>query len=253
MARVFVPDTVHSGQCILLSSGDSHHLVNVLRLGVGDLLTVIDKNADEFEAKIIGITDGGTAQVSIGGRRLVNREPDVEVTLYQGLPKKDKLELVIEKGTELGAVRFVPVVMTRSIVKLSSEKAKRRQERWQRIAEAAAKQARRQIVPSISTVLGFQEMLAELQQQQDAKILVPYERASAVSIGDACRNFSQKRISIVVGPEGGFTDAEVEALTSIGAELVTLGPRILRTETAGIVSLALVLFATGNMGGSIHG
>ena len=172
----------------------------------------------------------------------------MEVTLYQGLPKGDKMEFIIQKCVELGVSRIVPVEMARSVVKLDKKKEEAKRKRWQGISESAAKQSKRMIVPEIGPVLSYKEAVAEAASMD--LFLLPYEDSESLS-GAGGMELTRsligglkpgKKCAVLIGPEGGFSDGEVEAARNAGARTVTLGKRILRTETAGLFVLSAVGF-----------
>jgi 16S rRNA (uracil1498-N3)-methyltransferase len=174
-------------------------------------------------------------------------EPTIEVTLFQGLPKSDKFELIVQKCTELGIHRIVPVETSRSIVKLNDKKADRRVERWQKIAEEAAKQSARGRIPVVGNVVSWKELISTLQKEPFALFIVPWEEAKEISIRQVLQSVrtgdsAPKRIAYMIGPEGGLSPEEVQALITLGARPVTLGPRILRTETAGFTVLTVLMY-----------
>ena len=180
---------------------------------------------------------------------LETREADTElqneITLYMGLPKGDKMELIIQKAVELGVSRIVPVSMKRSIVKLDAKKAKARVVRWQAIAQAAAKQSKRSIIPEVGEIESFSGALEEA-ETLDA-LLVPYENAMDIRFTkNAIREIRPgQSVGVLIGPEGGFDMREVEACEKAGAKILTLGKRILRTETAAISMLSILMYELG--------
>lgn len=174
------------------------------------------------------------------------KENDVElpaqVYLFQGLPKADKMELIIQKAVELGVYSVIPVATRRSIVKLDDKKAAAKQNRWQGIAEAAAKQSKRKIIPKIEKVMSFAEAL-EMAKELEVR-LIPYELAEDMSHTKEIieRIREGQKIAIFIGPEGGFDDTEIALASEVGVEPITLGKRILRTETAGMTVLAWLMY-----------
>ena len=174
------------------------------------------------------------------------KENDVElpaqVYLFQGLPKADKMELIIQKAVELGAYSVIPVATRRSMVKLDDKKAAAKQNRWQGIAEAAAKQSKRKIIPKIEKVMSFAEAL-EMAKELEVR-LIPYELAEDMSHTKEIieRIREGQKIAIFIGPEGGFDETEIALASEVGVEPITLGKRILRTETAGMTVLAWLMY-----------
>lgn len=246
MVRIFVKQKLHLGALVNCNAEMQHHLKHVMRKRCGDVITVIDGLKKEYLGRIVTINNDDLV-VEIQEHCAIQREPSLSVTLYQGLPKKDKMELIITKGTEIGANRFVPVQMTRSVVKAYGEKNDKRQARWDRIALAAARQAHRQHIPVISPVHTFKQMLQELSSYD--LILVPYEDAQKKDLSMLALDQSIRQVALIIGPEGGMTHEEIEQLKLCAAHIVTLGPRILRTETAGFVALTVLLFRSGDLGG----
>lgn len=173
-------------------------------------------------------------------------ELPVDVTLYQGLPKADKMELIIQKCVELGVKRIVPVSMKRCVVKLEEKKASSKVSRWQSIAEAAAKQSKRGIIPEIGQVVSFSEAVSDASKSDI--MLLPYEMADADAMDKTRAVFNGlkagQKVSVFIGPEGGFDEGEIEMAKKAGMEIITLGKRILRTETAGMMVMSFIVFAS---------
>ena len=178
--------------------------------------------------------------------RQETRELPVSITLYQGLPKAEKMELIVQKAVELGAAAIIPVEMHRSVVRLDEKKAAAKQKRWQAIAEAAAKQAGRSVIPEVALPLSFKEALRRVEAEGTELCLLPYERSSGMAATrELIRSIKAgQRIAVMIGPEGGFEETEVDAAENQGFHVLTLGKRILRTETAGLVMLSLVMAET---------
>lgn len=227
-----------------LSEADVHHLRNVLRLASGDEIVLAgDGRAVRVRLSYVGevVTGELMDDLPVAG--------STRVTLVQGLAKSDKFDDVVRHATELGVERFIPLAADRSVVRLDAAKATARVERWQRIAAEAAKQSQQPTVPVVGAVTGISGLAALL---AGALVLVCWEDATgAPGIAEAIERVAldpAAECAIVVGPEGGLTAAEVDALSRAGAELVTLGPTILRTETAGIVASALAIHARGGLG-----
>lgn len=246
--RFFLEGSIPDGGLLPLSATDLHHLRDVLRLAAGDTIVAV---GDDGSAAVVRLTfvaaDGATAEI-------VERLPAPvvpRVVLVQGLAKGEKMELVIRQATELGIERIVPLSTSCSVVRLGPEKAAGRATRWRRIAAEAAKQSQRTSVPDIADltdVLGLAEALGDV-----ACTLVAWEDADgAPGIGEALAGAApafRDAVAIVVGPEGGLSAEEVAILVSTGARVVSLGPTVLRTETAGVVAAALVLYERGGLGG----
>ena len=248
MARVFVPHTqITSGQAYI-TGAEMQHIDRVLRLAAGDEVTILDGLGGVFLARISG-KNKDTVFCDIIEVGLPDNEPPVNITLVQGLPKADKMELVVQKGTELGLACLIPLQCHRSIVKLDAKKAAQRQERWQRIAMEAAKQCRRAKYPLVDKVMNWEEVLNSLPKQ--ALALLPWEEEAGRGI-KSLRGYCDvppTEIYVFIGPEGGFTEAEVLRTQEYGVIPVSLGPRILRTETAGLAVLSMLMYEFGDLGG----
>ncbi len=215
---------------------DVKHISRVLRLRIGDCVQLCDGQGNECDASISAIAPDAVTFETQPWRR-AKSEPDVSVTLFQCLPKAGKMETIIQKCVELGACGFVPVQSERCVVVLKPP-YEGRIERWQRVSEEAAKQSRRGIVP----VVALPEPLKLLDFSAFDTVLVAYENERTVSLKQALRSGAHKTIAIVIGPEGGFSEEEIAILTTRGATSVSLGTRILRTETAGMAMLAQIMY-----------
>ena len=241
MPRFFVEPEQVSGNKIIIEGSDVNHITKVLRMKIGEELMVCDGTGLDYFCTIAKL-DSDAVFCDVCNKWESYSELPVKVTLFQGLPKADKMELIIQKTVELGVCEIVPVAMQRSIAKLDDKKAGRKIERWQSISESAAKQAGRGIIPKVTEPMNFAEAL-EYAKEMDS-IIVPYENAKGISYtkevireAKACT-----RLAIFIGPEGGFADSEIERAKEAGAKLVTLGNRILRTETAGMATLAILMY-----------
>lgn len=227
---------------VRMEGTDVNHIKNVLRMRVGETLTVCDGTGIEYVCEISGYEDK-TAVLHILEKKQAQTELPVHLVLYQGLPKKDKMELIIQKAVELGAAEIIPVMTKRCIVKLDEEKKElKKTERWQAIAESAAKQSGRAIIPKVGRVLSFKEALKKASEEGMA--LIPYELEEGMQpLKEAAeRAVTQKTVSVFIGPEGGFEDAEVDMAKAHGVIPVSLGKRILRTETAGFTTLSILMY-----------
>ena len=229
---------------IRITGNDVNHIVNVLRMKKDEELWISDK---EKEYHCV-IENSGEDEVLL--HILYVQEPDYElqnrIYLFQGLPKADKMELIIQKAVELGAYSVVPVSTRRCVVKLDNKKAEKKVSRWQQIAESAAKQSKRMLIPNVHQVLSFKEAL-KYAESMDIR-LIPYELAKGMQeTKEILAAIEQgQSIGIFIGPEGGFEEKEVEAAISEGAKPITLGKRILRTETAGLAILSVLMFQLEN-------
>ena len=228
----------------LLSEEEAKHAVKVLRLRPGDRVCAMDGAGRRWDACLERISEDGV-MLRLADL-LPDNEPPVRVTVYQGLPKADKMEYIVQKLTELGAAVLAPVTMDRCVVKPDGWDSPKRLQRLERIAREAAKQCRRAYPLQVLPLLTWRQALERL-PAHDA-VLVPWEDAADCRIKDVYADRpGVKDIGIVVGSEGGMSESEVRALTERGALAVTLGPRILRTETASVVSAALVMQLWGDL------
>ncbi len=242
MYQFFVePHQIHDKAVRILGS-DVNHIKNVLRMKVGDELSVSNGvDGREYRCGIVSMEEKCiTCQL-----RFV-KEDGVElpsqVYLFQGLPKGDKMELIIQKAVELGVHAVVPVTARRCVVKLDDKKAKSKITRWQGIAEAAAKQSKRRIVPEVMEVMSLREAMAYI---KDFEVkLIPYELAEDMTKtkGIIGKLAPGQRIAVFIGPEGGFEESEVQLAVENGAAPITLGKRILRTETAGFTVMSWIMY-----------
>ena len=245
MPRFFIENV--SGDAVTITGQDAAHITRSLRMKEGDSLTVCGGQGLDFHCVIASMTD---SEVLLRVEETVptDSEPSVRLTLYQGLPKGDKLELIIEKTVELGVTAIVPVLMQRSVSRPDAKSAAKKQERWQKIALSAAKQCGRGVIPTVEPMITFRQMLPRLREHQ--AVLFFYE-CGGLPLPEALGGIVQKGltdVAVVIGPEGGFDIAEAQALQESGAFTATLGKRILRTETAPIAAAAAIMYATGNMG-----
>ncbi|MBM4378214.1 MAG: 16S rRNA (uracil(1498)-N(3))-methyltransferase [Deltaproteobacteria bacterium] len=221
-----------------------HYLARVLRLGAGDALRVFDGEGREFPARVERV-DEGAAVLSLGPAEL--SAPPRALWLLQGLPKADKFEWVVQKGTELGATDFLPAALERCVVKLDEDRGGKKVQRWQAIAEEAARQCGRADVPRVHAPARLPAALASLPTH--CALLVLDEQARAPSLSEAVRALEPGQpVALLVGPEGGLARAEVEAALARGGVAVTAGRRVLRTETAALVALAAVQLLDGQLG-----
>lgn len=246
MQRFFVEPHQIDGERheIHITGSDVNHIVNVLRMKKGEELWISDK---EKEYHCV-IENAGEDEVLL--HILYVQEPDYElknrIYLFQGLPKADKMELIIQKAVELGAYEVIPVETRRCVVKLDGKKAAKKVDRWQQIAESAAKQSKRMLIPHVHEVITFKEAL-KYAESMDIR-LIPYELAKGMPETKEILAAIEpgQSIGIFIGPEGGFEEKEVEAAIEGGAKPITLGRRILRTETAGLAILSVLMFQLEN-------
>lgn len=241
MYRFFIEDGINSGNEIRISGSDYNHIKNVLRMKKGEEVLISDGKDREYLCAIADMTDEEVI-LTIEDIMGTSRELSAKIVLFQGLPKGDKMEQIIQKTVELGVAEIVPVAMKRCVVKLDAKKAGKKVERWNGIALSAAKQSKRGIIPEVKDVMSFSDAV-KMAADMDA-FLVPYENAEGI---EGARKLvasmkGKKSIGIFIGPEGGFEDSEIELALENGAQTLTLGRRILRTETAGMTMLSILMF-----------
>ena len=231
-----LPENIQ-GDTIELDEETSLHLSRVLRCKTGDRITVGDGNDIDYECEITEITKR-CVTAKILDKHLNLNEPSVKITLYQGLPKGDKAELIIQKCVEIGVCEIVPVKTERSVVNWD-KKADKKVERWNKIARSAAEQCGRGKIPVVGDVLTFKQAVED--SQKCSGRLIPYENEQQNGLKQFCDNFKGESIAVFIGPEGGFSPDEIELAKQNGIMPVTLGKRILRTETAGLVTAVILL------------
>ena len=222
-----------------ITGDDYNHIKNVLRMSIGEQFLVSCNNISDL-CEIESI-ESDTVVVKIIEENYQSTNLPINIHLFQGLPKSDKLELIIQKAVELGVATVTPVAMKRSIVKIDDKKKKSKQERWQAIATAAAKQSKRTSVPEICDILPYKQFIEKAKELD--LLLVPYECAEGMIATKAALSQikSGMNVGIIIGPEGGFEQKEIDDAISIGGKVISLGSRILRTETAAITTVAMCM------------
>lgn len=243
MYQFFVEQNQISDKTVTIEGQDVNHIKNVLRIKPGEEFNVVTENSElEYRCSIREFGDD-TITCDILFIKENNTELDAEIWLLQGLPKADKMELIIQKAVELGASKIVPVSMERSVVKLDDKRADKKTVRWNAISEAAAKQSKRRIIPEVFEPVSFKTAM-DLTKEFDVKIL-PYEMADMKAMNLTRDSIGAvkpgQKIAILIGPEGGFSEREYNEAKCSGWNEMTLGHRILRTETAGFVVLSWLL------------
>ena len=224
----------------ITDKGDIRHMLKVMRMKEGDQIDVSDSVQWEYRAEILS-ADEDLVLLSILDKQKFAREPKTEVTLFQGIPKAGKMETIIQKCVELGVHDIVPVFMDRTVV-VEKGNFSKKLERWQKISDEAVKQCKRGVIPQICDQVRTADLAGMLGDYD--LVLFPYENEDVYTIKDCLRGLSPKpkRVAVIIGPEGGFSDREVEAMDEISAAKVTLGKTILRTETAGMAALAMIMY-----------
>lgn len=242
MHRFFVEEPAMGANSITITGGDVNHIKNVLRMSVGDKICVINgQNNKEYYCEITAVGNDAV-DTRICEIRESDQELGNEVVLFQGLPKSDKMELIIQKAVELGVHTIVPVSTDRTVVKLDAKKEANKRKRWMSISESAAKQSGRLRIPEVTPVVSYREAL-EMAKKMDVR-LIPYELAEGMEKTRELMSSIQpgQSVAVFIGPEGGFESSEIEKAMEIDAWPITLGKRILRTETAGLVTLAMLVY-----------
>jgi len=237
MYNFFVDESARMGDRFQISGRDHNHICNVLRMQIGETFLV----SCEGTSSLCRLTHIGedAVEAEIVEEDYRNTELPVRFYLFQGLPKGDKLELIIQKTVELGVAGIIPVEMSRCVMKLDEKKKKARRERWQSIAESAAKQSKRNVIPEVSEVMTYKQAMGKAAELD--LFLVPYEneRGMAATREALSRIMPGMSVGILVGPEGGFDDKEIDLARQAGAAVISLGSRILRAETAAVTAVGL--------------
>jgi 16S rRNA (uracil1498-N3)-methyltransferase len=250
--RFFVADELPEGgaasMSLTMSESDVHHLVHVLRLGPGDRIVVVGADGREAEATLVDVEAAVVADVDEPTRRPMRPR----VSLAPALSRRERMEFVFQKATELGVAEFLPFASSRCVVRLDEERSGKRAERWRRISAEAAKQSRRADCPEVRDPLTIDDLAAEFGRYD--VVLVAWEDAAHTSLGigaalEVAGAGPNTSVLVVIGPEGGLAEAEIALLEAAGGAVVTLGDTILRTETAAIVACALAIYALGGLGG----
>lgn len=256
MNRFFVKPEYVENDVVEIRGDDFNHISNSLRLKEDDKIIISIGDGYDYIVRLVDFKESSVLGQIIK-KKPNQTEPSINIDLAQAIPKNRNIEFVIQKGTEIGVNNIIPLETERTIVKLSKSKEKRRIERWQAISEEAAKQSQRGKIPTIKGLVSFdnKEEIEELLNKYD-RVLVLYAGETSKNIKNTIRNYNKNKVKdilLFIGPEGGFTKQEVEMLenlvSSTEVETISLGPRILRTETAGLVALSAILYEFGDLGG----
>ena len=237
MSRFFVPKEAIDGKTIRLDGPEAHHVLDVMRLRTGDGVTTFDGSGREYEG-IIKEARPKSLMIEITSTREVPAEGKVLVTLAQAIPKKDKMDYIVEKATELGVHKIAPIETARTIVRLKGDRAKERAERWRRIAREAAKQCGRTTVPEIEDIRDYGSFLGAVKGY--GLILMACLVTGTEDMGEVLKGQRAGNMLLFIGPEGDFTPDETTAARSKGARMVSLGPRVLKSDTAGLAALTMI-------------
>ena len=241
MPRFFVRTNQMNNDNINIIGEDVKHIKNVLRKQIGDKIEVCNQDTgDSYKCEIKNFSEDEIKTNIL--EKLKNIQEKVQVDIYQGLPKSDKMELIIQKSVELGANAIIPVNMKRCVVKLEGKDESKKIERWQKIAESAAKQCGRSFIPEVKHLINVKD-ICNLINEYDA-IIVAYENEKENTLKSELKklNSGNLKIGIVIGPEGGFEESDIKLLRENGAKIVTLGNRILRTETVALNVLSIIMY-----------
>ena len=246
MYNFFVNETEKQGNSFIITESDFNHISNVLRMKTGDEI-LVSCNGQASLCKIEIFSDYIKAEVI--EENYHNTNLPIKIHLFQGLPKSDKMELIIQKAVELGVEEITPVEMNRCVVKVEEKKKKSKQERWQSIAESAAKQSKRVVIPKVNSIISYKQFL---EKSEDLSVLlVPYENKEGMkATKEALKEIkSGDTVGIIIGPEGGFSEQEIDLAVEKNGKTISLGSRILRTETAAIASVTMcMLYAEMGLG-----
>jgi 16S rRNA (uracil1498-N3)-methyltransferase len=245
LRRFFVPRGSIQARHVTLGPDLAHRLGRVLRLRAGDHVILTEGGAHEYEVQITAVS-GNALTANVVAERQPPHEPDVEITLYQSLIRANRFDFVLEKGTEIGVARFVPITTARTIVQGNGEPSSARSERWTRLVTEAAEQCGRGRLPRIEAPMVLEDAL----RAATGLKLIPYEEERSQRLTACVRGLRARpqAVSLLIGPEGGFEESEVALARDEGWTPVSLGPRVMRSETAGIIAPALVLDALGELG-----
>ena len=242
MHHFFVSPEQIDGEYVYISGSDVNHIKNVLRMKIDEELLISNGQDKDYFCKIESMEDN-EIKARIMDVDFEGTELPCEIYLFQGLPKSDKMEMIIQKAVELGAKEIIPVATKRCVVKLDDKKQESKIKRWQAISESAAKQSRRMIIPKVSNVMTFKEAIKYASEQMELAV-IPYENYKDMKeTGAILAGVENKsKIAVFIGPEGGFEESEIDFAMENGVKPICLGKRILRTETAGLAILSVLMF-----------
>ena len=240
------PENIQNGLISLIGE-DLRHLRQVLRLEAGNKIRVFDGSGIEYEAALLNV-EKEIAEAKILYSFQADTEPKVQVTLYQAIPKGEKMDLIVQKSVELGVYKIVPVITSRTVVQLNKKDREKKAERWSRIAREAAKQSRRAFVPGVTAPMDFDDFI-RLDEKYDLSIML-FENETKKNLKDLLKCYTMDKIreaSLFIGSEGGFSEREVEKCRILGYNIAGLGSRILRAETAAISGLTIIMYEMGEL------
>ncbi len=241
MANFYIEKEQLNENTALITGEEAQHISRVLRMKKGDEVTLCDGEGNFYEARLVDFDEKSVVAEILSVRR-AETEPEVKLSIFQGVPKNPKLETIVQKLTEIGASAVVPMDTGRAVAKLDKSA---KVERLRKIAREAAKQSRRGIIPTVSDTMSFKDAIKEAAKAD--LMIIAYEEERETSLKSALQGKTPKSVSVLIGPEGGFQKEEVEKAVALGAVSVTLGKRILRTETAPIAISSAILYELGEM------
>lgn len=243
MSRFFVPREAVRGKAILITGKEAHHILDVMRLGPLDKIVAFDGSGKEYVG-FIKDAKPGTVSVEIVETRTPSGPQRSRITLVQALPKKEKMDYIIEKSTELGVHSIIPVITDRTIPKWDASKKTAHAQRWARIAQEASKQCGRVDIPTVNRIMTFPESIKEA-ADHDLRLMAALTDET-IRLKEALSGFKGGKVAIAIGPEGDFTSREIGAAGKAGFKLINLGPRILKSDTAGLATLAILNYELSN-------
>ena len=249
MGKFFVKKNQIINNEINIIGDDVNHIKNVLRYNISDPIIVCDEDGKNYDCEITSINKDSII-CQIISEIESNAESSIKISIFQGIPKFDKMELIIQKSVELGAYDFYPTSMKRCIVKLNQDLINKKVERWQKISEVASKQSGRDIIPQVYNPISIDDVISKIDEFD--LFIIPYEKESEISLKDILKKNQYNdiikgdfKIGILIGPEGGIDDFEIERLRNTNAKVVTLGKRILRTETVALSMISIIMYELG--------
>ncbi len=242
MHRFFTDKSCINDGVITITGDDVSHITKVLRLRQGDEICVCDKQGTDYICTIDVIEKDAVCAI-INSQSQSKTESNINITLYQGVAKGDKMDYIIQKCVELGVNCFVPTVTKRTVVKISD--GNKKVQRWQKISQEAAKQSVRGIIPEVCMPMGFSEVIEKITANSNALNIMAYENEDNITLKGVLKKCTCTDINIIIGPEGGFDESEAQLARERGVNTVTLGPRILRTETAPVAVSSAVMYELG--------
>lgn len=230
-----------------ITGSDAHHLMHVMRAKAGQEIILVDDENQVARMEMTAFREDAVT-LTLVERLEADTESPIDLVLAQCLLKSDKMDMVVQKAVELGAVGVIPVRSQNCVVRYDAKKAAARQQRWQKIADEAAKQCGRTALLSVDPVTDIKALIADEKEREDSVLVFFYENEDTQTVKDYLRRIESRRIVLLVGPEGGFSLEEAKAVEEAGGKSVTLGPRILRAETAALTAMSVVQYECGDLG-----